>query len=66
MSDLIRLGYKMKKWVYKIISRDFGEGTSYAKGLYNILCLYEKYVPDSAKAKYKQTTKRLRRTNGFK
>jgi len=66
MGDLVRLGYKMKKWISSIISRDFGKDVSYAKGLYNILCLYEKYVPTKAKLPYKKTTKRLRKTNGFK
>lgn len=47
-NPLIRIGGKMKEWLYRIILRDFGN-VSYAKGLYNILYLYEKYVPDSAK-----------------
>lgn len=49
-SPLIRLGVKMKTWLGRIIKRDFGE-VSYAKGLYNILYLYEKYVPEIEKKK---------------
>lgn len=49
-NPFIRLGEKMKAWLRKIILRDFGN-ISDAKGLYNILYLYEKFVPDSAKAK---------------
>lgn len=49
-NPFVRLGEKMKLWLRQIISRDFGN-VSDAKGLYNILYLYEKYVPASAKQK---------------
>lgn len=47
---MVRLGNKMKEWLARIILRDFGN-VSYGKGLYNILYLYEKYVPESVKIK---------------
>lgn len=49
-NPFVRLGEKMKTWLMSIIVRDFGN-VSYAKGLYNILYLYEKHVPASAKEK---------------
>lgn len=49
-NPLIRAGWRLKAWMRGIINRDFGN-VSDAKGLYNILYLYEKYVPDSAKMK---------------
>lgn len=48
-NPFIRLGVRMKTWLLRIIIRDFGEEVSYPKGLYNILTLYEKYVPKSAR-----------------
>lgn len=51
-NPFIKTGYKMKVWIYKIILRDFGK-VSYAKGLYNIISLYEKYVPKSARKNLK-------------
>lgn len=59
MSNVIKLGYKMVKWLRQIIDRDFGD-VSFAKGLYNILTLYNKHVTDSAKAKLQSKKKRLR------
>lgn len=49
-NPFVRVGEKMKMWIRRIIQRDFGN-VSDAKGLYSILYLYEKYVPDSAKRK---------------
>lgn len=65
MSDIIRIGWKMIKWMRSIIRRDFGK-VSDAKGLYSILCLYEKYVPEHAKLKHRGGKRRLLSNNGFR
>ena len=60
VSPHIRLGQKMKTWFTKIILKDFGD-ISYAKGLFNVLTLYNQYVPQKAKKKLnggKRLTKR--------
>lgn len=60
VNPLIRIGGRMKKWFREIVNEDFGD-VSDAKGLYNILCLYEKYVPEGAKIKYKNGKRLLRK-----
>lgn len=44
----INLGWKMKRWLRRVIDDDFGEQVSFAKGLYNIITLYLQYVPRRA------------------
>lgn len=57
-NPFVRLGERMKMWLRRVVTRDFGN-VSDAKGLYNILVLYEKYVPAEAKRKLKGGGKRL-------
>lgn len=57
-NPLINIGWKMKRWLNTIIKRDFGK-VSYAKGLYNILYLYNRYVPKEAKLKMRGTGVRV-------
>lgn len=57
-NPFIRVGERMKGWIRKIIVRDFGD-VSDAKGLYNIIMLYNQYVPASAKRKVKGGGKRV-------
>lgn len=47
-NPFINVGERMKTYIWKIVFKDFGK-VSYAKGLYNIISLYNKYVPKSAK-----------------
>lgn len=59
-NPFIRVGSAMKRYIAKIIYRDFGD-VSYAKGLYNILKLYEKYVPQWERSRVVGKKRRLRR-----
>lgn len=45
--NLINIGNRMKIWLYGIIRKHYGE-VSFAKGLYNIVILYLRYVPKEA------------------
>ena len=60
MSELIKLGYKMKNWVRSVIDRDFGENVSFARGLYYIIKLYLKYVPRGEVYRIKKKNKKSR------
>lgn len=60
-SPFLRVGYKMKGWIKEIIKKDFGD-VSEAKGLYNIMKLYIKYVPYEAKDEIKRKDKLRRLT----
>jgi hypothetical protein len=46
-NPMINIGWRMKSWISEIINKDFGN-VSFAKGLYNIISLYIRYVPKSA------------------
>jgi hypothetical protein len=54
-NPFIKVGEKMKDFIAKVINRDFGKRTSYAKGLYHIIVLYKKYVPDWEKEKIRRS-----------
>lgn len=63
-NPFIRLGEKMKYFFRTLIYKDFGN-VSDAKGLYNIITLYKRYVPEQAKRKI-NGGRRLKRNHGFK
>lgn len=54
----------MKYFFRTLIYKDFGN-VSDAKGLYNIITLYKRYVPEQAKRKI-NGGRRLKRNHGFK